>query len=90
MNNIVHGDITTSNILLKGDTLVFVDFGLGQISNKTEDKATDLLVFEKTFTATHVDLETGWELVLEGYLEAYNEPSVLKRIEKIKERARYA
>ncbi|MBU0635873.1 Kae1-associated serine/threonine protein kinase, partial [Candidatus Micrarchaeota archaeon] len=40
---IIHGDLTTSNIIVSGKELVFVDFGLGFFSNKIEDRAVDLV-----------------------------------------------
>jgi TP53 regulating kinase-like protein len=64
-NNIVHGDLTTSNILLKNkeifetmitqinDFLYFIDFGLSFISSQHEDKAVDLYVLEKALMSTH-------------------------------------
>ena len=87
---LVHGDLTTSNILLKDEKLVFVDFGLGFISEKVEDKAVDLLVFKKTFLATHYAVERGWERVVEGYCEAYDKGKrIIAEIPKIEARARY-
>lgn len=44
--DIIHGDITTSNILYQDDKLVFIDFGLGRYSQLKEDKAVDLLVLK--------------------------------------------
>ena len=50
---VIHGDLTTSNILLKknldeynlsANDLYFIDFGLSTISNSVEDKAVDLFV----------------------------------------------
>ncbi len=60
-NNIVHGDLTTSNILLHKNSLVFLDFGLGSISSKIEDFAVDLLAFKKTFAATHYKIIREWK-----------------------------
>src|SRR3989344_3341497 len=37
--HIIHGDLTTSNMILKDDKIYFIDFGLGFISTKVEDKA---------------------------------------------------
>ncbi len=65
--NIIHGDLTTSNILYANKALCFIDFGLGYFSKKVEDKATDLIVFKKTFNATHSSIINGWELVMKGY-----------------------
>lgn len=46
---IVHGDLTTSNILIESTNnneikLVLIDFGLSQTSNKSEDIGVDLYV----------------------------------------------
>ncbi len=46
--DIIHGDITSSNIMLMNSQLVFLDFGLGRYSDLDEDKAVDLLVLKKS------------------------------------------
>jgi len=87
---LVHGDLTTSNVLVKGKELFFIDFGLGFHSKKDEDKAVDLLVFQKTFEATHVELmPNAWGLIEEGYLEKGGSKQVLKQMQKVRQRARY-
>lgn len=92
---IIHGDLTTSNIIMstksggksaRKNGICFVDFGLGFFSNKPEDRATDLIVFKKTFNATHSKISGGWELVMRGYAP---EPEMLKKMEEIEKRARY-
>ncbi len=89
-NSLIHGDLTTSNVMVKGKELFFIDFGLGKHSKKAEDKAVDLLVFKKTFEATHVELmPKGWELILEGYLAKGGKEEVLAQIKKVEERVRY-
>jgi TP53 regulating kinase and related kinases len=55
---IVHGDLTTSNILLRGgetsvQDVVLIDFGLGAMKPTNEDKAVDLYVLERAFISTH-------------------------------------
>ena len=87
---IIHGDLTTSNILLKGKQLVFVDFGLAFNSKKLEDRAVDLLVFKKTFQATHFNLPKGWGKVVEGYVsESPEGRETVKHIGEIEGRIRY-
>jgi Kae1-associated kinase Bud32 len=89
-SNLIHGDLTTSNILLDGKKLFFIDFGLGYRSNKLEDKAVDLLVFKKTFEATHCRLmPKGWEMIIRGYLKAGGPDGVVKQMQKVEQRVRY-
>ncbi|MBA7693334.1 hypothetical protein ES703_101914 [subsurface metagenome] len=47
-SNIIHGDLTTSNMILKDNKVYFIDFGLGFISRKFEDKAVDLHLLKST------------------------------------------
>ncbi|MBI5884703.1 Kae1-associated serine/threonine protein kinase, partial [archaeon] len=89
-NSLIHGDLTTSNILLHNGKLFFIDFGLSKSSELLEEKAMDLVVFEKTFQATHSGLSGGWAGVLEGYAAAgKGSGKVFERMKEIKERARY-
>ncbi len=54
---IVHGDLTTSNILLRSNDrkldIVLIDFGLGSMKPSIEEKAVDLYVLERAFISTH-------------------------------------
>jgi len=89
-NSIVHGDLTTSNIILSKNGLYFIDFGLGAVSRSIEDFAVDLVCFEKSFIATHSDIaEEGWAALVDGYSSFSEAPRVWKRFEEVKRRARY-
>jgi TP53 regulating kinase-like protein len=52
---LIHGDLTTSNMLLDDKTgqLVLIDFGLGSTSTLPEDKAVDLYVLERALLSMH-------------------------------------
>lgn len=73
--NIIHGDLTTSNILVKkvaGETFPFrlylIDFGLGYAEgSKAEDKGVDLYVLERALLSTHPKIEDNFSILLEGY-----------------------
>ncbi len=90
--NIIHGDLTTSNLILteSGD-LYIIDFGLGKFSNKVEDQAVDLFLLYEALKSTHFKiLEDSWAWVLEAYSKNYPRANeIFSRIEKIKKRRRY-
>ena len=89
-NNIVHGDLTTSNILLHNKSLVFLDFGLGSISSKIEDFAVDLLAFKKTFAATHYKIIGEWKNVERAYCAEFAQgKAVLGHLKEVEARVRY-
>ena len=51
---LIHGDLTTSNILVREDDgrVVIIDFGLAHNSIIAEDKGVDLYVLERAVTVT--------------------------------------
>lgn len=53
-NNIIHGDLTTSNMIFTPENhLVLIDFGLSQIKVSNEDKAVDLYVLKRAILSLH-------------------------------------
>lgn len=67
-NGIIHGDLTTSNLLVlpEGD-LVVIDFGLGSAEGSSLDKGVDLYVLERAFLSTHPGTEDLFEVILQSY-----------------------
>jgi len=88
---IIHGDLTTSNMILEGNEVYLIDFGLGKFSERVEDQAVDLFLLYEALKSTHFRiLEECWKTILKTYSQNYSNASeVLKRIEKIKKRRRY-
>lgn len=89
--DIVHGDLTTSNIIFNGKHPVFIDFGLGSFSKRLEDKAVDLSLFREALSSTHFKiLKTCWENFLKGYRTEYADADkVLLQLGEIERRGRY-
>lgn len=84
--DIIHGDITSSNIMLEGNDLVFLDFGLGRYSDLDEDKAVDLLVLKKSLQS--IDYEKAISY-FDSVLKGYDNPKILDKIKDIEHRGRY-
>jgi Kae1-associated kinase Bud32 len=89
-NGIIHGDLTTSNMIFNKE-LHFIDFGLSFFSDKYEDKAVDLhLLKEALESKHHAVVDSAFKIVLDSYNENYSEAdSVIKRLEIVEKRGRY-
>lgn len=90
--NIVHGDLTTSNMIVhekKGIHLI--DFGLSFFSAKEEDKAVDLHLLEKAIEAKHPkDYKKSITRIFREYQLTYKDaPLILKRLEVVRKRGRH-
>ncbi|MDO8528850.1 MAG: RIO1 family regulatory kinase/ATPase [Nanoarchaeota archaeon] len=120
-NDIIHGDLTTSNLILvennmsatqnelndnkensindkqrskkRGDInfqIFFIDFGLGFISQKVEDKAVDLHLIRQALEAKHFkNWETLFNEFLKGYSSSKEADKVLERLKAVEKRGRY-
>ena len=91
-NDIIHGDLTTSNIILsdKDKKLYFIDFGLGFSSNKIEDKAVDLHLIKQALEAKHFKyFKSLTRAVLDGYSISKTSKETLARLKKVASRGRY-
>ena len=87
--NIIHGDLTTSNMLIK-DKLYFIDFGLGFSSLRIEDKAVDLRLLKQAFESKHYKIaDKCFNLVLRGYKNCGDYDDVIKQLAKVEGRGRY-
>lgn len=94
-NDIVHGDLTTSNFLYQRSTerIFLIDFGLATQSTTVEDKAVDLYVLERAVKATHSnDHPNFFSSILHHYYSEIgsltNLQAMAERFEKVRARGR--
>ncbi len=89
-SEIIHGDLTTSNMLLKDEKIYFVDFGLGFFSKSAEGMAVDLHSLFETISSTHPEIsEEMSAIILSEYERAGGKKEVIARLQKLKTRGRY-
>ena len=91
-NGIIHGDLTTSNIMLQENSaIVFIDFGLGEYTHSLEDFGIELRVFSNSLRSVHyLEYEFLFKAFLEGYVENFDKgKAVYKKFEEISKRGRY-
>ena len=92
-NHIIHGDLTTSNTILssKNNKVYIIDFGLGFISQRIEDKAVDLHLIKQALEAKHFQNHKDlFKQFLKTYKQEYKESSqVLEQLKKVESRGRY-
>ncbi len=90
--NIIHGDLTTSNMILIKDQIYFIDFGLGYFNGKYEDKAVDIHLLKQALEAKHFK---HWKEIYKefekGYksIESKEAEKVLQRLKIVEKRGRY-
>lgn len=91
--DIIHGDLTTSNMILKNNKVFFIDFGLGYISKKIEDKAVDLHLLKQALEAKHFkhfkELQNEVFKSYEKTLGKEESQKILERITAVERRGRY-
>jgi Kae1-associated kinase Bud32 len=89
---LIHGDLTTSNMIKVGHRIVFIDFGLGEVSKEVEKRGVDFNLMVRMLASTHY---TIMEPLLESFKEGYRYTMgleaevVFQRAEEIRRRGRY-
>jgi Kae1-associated kinase Bud32 len=88
---IIHGDLTTSNLILFNDKIYMIDFGLSFFESNVEARGVDVHVLFRTFESTHRDHEVLIESFCRGYRKEFEQADeVLERVKEIEKRGRYA
>ncbi|MBI2044854.1 Kae1-associated serine/threonine protein kinase [Candidatus Pacearchaeota archaeon] len=70
--------------------IFFIDFGLGFISNKPEDKAVDLHLLKQALEAKHFkNWQELWKEFEKGYKHSKESVKVFERLKAVEKRGRY-
>jgi TP53 regulating kinase-like protein len=93
-NGSIHGDITTSNIIITPDKQIFlIDFGLHEYSDTVEDKSVDIHLLKRVLMSSHGKYyEVCYNAFLEGYrlmIDNKESEEIIKNIDAVESRGRY-
>jgi Kae1-associated kinase Bud32 len=85
-----HGDLTTSNMILKDGRIWFIDFSLGGRNAEIEEMGVDLHLLKEAFQSAHSERVHKFDVVLGSYSKHFPEAKrVVAKIKDIEERGRY-
>jgi len=89
---IIHGDLTTSNMILKGNEVYIIDFGLGSLNGKDEQKGVDIHLLKEALDSKHFENSKNLFLAFKKGYESLNKnesKKVFEKLKKIEKRGRY-
>lgn len=87
--DVIHGDLTTLNMIYSNKKVYIIDFGLSDFSDKIEDKAVDLNLFFNCIKNEHPKEILLKERLLESYIKKVKEGNkIISRLKKVEERGR--
>lgn len=87
--NIIHNDLTTSNIMVRLHKVVLIDFGLSVVSLRTEDKAVDLHLLHQALESYHHTISDDFfKVVLKEYKTKATDTAVLSRLIDVEKRGK--
>lgn len=85
---IMHGDLTTSNLLVVDGKVFLIDFGLSFHSAKAEDAAVDVHLFKQALKSKHHEVEAAaWRSFLRGYTPLKRD-LIIQRLRLVERRGR--
>jgi len=89
-NGIVHGDLTTSNMIISKGRMWFIDFSLGARCATVEEMGVDLHLLKEAFQSAHSELLDRFPLILKAYRENFEGGGeIIRKMREISSRGRY-
>lgn len=89
-NGMVHGDLTTSNMINSEGRIWFIDFSLGGRFADIEDMGVDIHLLKEAFQSAHSAMLTYFDLILDAYKKDFDKGvEVVKKMKDIEGRGRY-
>ncbi|KAK6629175.1 hypothetical protein RUM43_002992 [Polyplax serrata] len=91
MNNMVHGDLTTSNFLLVKNSqtgkneLIIIDFGLSHLEASDEDKGVDLYLLERALSSLNINTVQFFVDIIKNYEKMYKSSKIAQILIKFEE-----
>jgi TP53 regulating kinase-like protein len=94
-SGLIHGDLTTSNIILTRDQKIFlIDFGLSFHSQDNEDRGVDIHLMKRALNSTHYKYSSKcMKSIINGYskiMKRHLVRKILDRVKEIDDRGRYS
>jgi len=93
-NGIIHGDLTTSNMILTPQgKVVFVDFGLSEQTTELESRGVDIHLMKRALQSAHYNqVKECFNAIMSGYEKVVGKEmtsEVLGKVKEIERRGRY-
>jgi Kae1-associated kinase Bud32 len=87
--HIIHGDLTTSNMIVVDGVLHLIDFGLSFTSPDVEHKAVDIHLFKQALESKHhAVFDRAYRRFLKGYRSSPAASKVLERLAAVERRGK--
>lgn len=87
---IVHGDLTTSNMILSDGRIWLIDFSLGGRNASVEEMGVDLHLLQEAFLSAHSEIIHHFREVLDSYANhCHYHREVFRKMKEIESRGRY-
>jgi len=87
---IVHGDLTTSNMIMSKGRMWFIDFSLGSRCAMVEEMGVDIHLLKEAFQSAHSTLLGSFPVILDAYCQHFDRADeVIRKMKDIEGRGRY-